>query len=410
MRYRLSFLLLLWATIVAGRNTILDPQLKSLEAVVNNDWLAPAVMRLGSSDVLNIGFDELSHDYHRYIYKVEHCEADWSPSGQLFESDWLEGFNGNPIDDYEPSVNTTVLYTHYSFQIPNDQMRLKMSGNYRIHIYEETQESREVMTVDFRVTEQSMNLLLSASTNTDIDANATHQQVSMTLGYGSYRVLSPADQIMVVVTQNQREDNMKAGIRPTIVKPDGAEWQHCRQLIFDAGNEYHKYEVLDVSHATMGIDQIVWNGENYEAYPFVSERRPNYLYDEDTNGAFLIRNSDNWEITTTCDYVWVVYRLRCPELPDGKMLVDGLWATDENRFNYVMEYNRQAGMYEARILQKQGYYSYQYLWLRDDGTTRWAPSEGSYYQTENTYQAYVYFRETGGNTWRLTAYREITMH
>ena len=65
MRYRLSFLLLLWATIVAGRNTILDPQLKSLEAVVNNDWLAPAVMRLGSSDVLNVGFDELSHDYHR---------------------------------------------------------------------------------------------------------------------------------------------------------------------------------------------------------------------------------------------------------------------------------------------------------------------------------------------------------
>ncbi len=399
-------LLMLCPTLAAARSLVLDPQLKSLEVTVNNDWLAPAVMRLGKDDVMSIGFDELSHEYHRYIYKVEHCEADWSPSLSLFESDWLEGFNNNPIDDYEPSVNTTVPFTHYHFTLPNEQMRLKMSGNYRIHICDD-QEQREVATVEFRVTEESMPLSLSVSTNTDIDANATHQQVSLALGYGSYRVVNPAEQIIVVVTQNNREDNLKSGIRPTVVKPDGLEWQHCRQLIFDAGNEYRKYEVLDVSHATMGIDRILWNGEYYEAYPFAGEPRPNYLYDEDADGAFCIRNSDNWETATTCDYVWVVYQLKCPQLPYGQMIIDGRWASDENRYNYIMEYDRQAGMYTARILQKQGYYSYQYRWLLDDGTTRIAPSEGSYYQTENRYQAYVYFRETGGNTWRLAAWREV---
>ena len=377
--------------------------------MVNNDWLAPTVMRLGSNDVLDIAFDELSHDYHRYLYKVEHCEADWTPSQSLFESDWMEGFNNNPIENYELSVNTTVPYTHYSFRIPTEQMRLKMSGNYRIHIYEEEQERREVMAIDFRVTEESMPMTLSASTNTDIDTNATHQQVSMTLGYGPYRVVNPGEQIVVVVTQNDREDTQKTGIRPTVVKPDGVEWQHCRQLIFEADNEYRKYEVLDVSHATMGIDYILWNGENYEAFPFISEPRPNYLYDEDADGAFIIRNSDNWECATTCDYVWVVYRLKCPQLPYGQMMIDGKWATDENRYNYLMEYDSQAGMYTARILQKQGYYSYQYRWLLDDGTVRTAPSEGSFYQTENRYQAYVYFRETGGVTWRLAAWREITL-
>ena len=406
----LLILLLLLPTLLVARSVIMDSQLKSLEVTVNHDWLAPAVMRLNSSDVLNIGFDELSHDYHRYIYKVEHCEADWSPSNSLFESDWLEGFNNNPIEDYALSVNTTVAYTHYSFQIPNDQIRLKMSGNYRIHIYEEEQDRREVISIDFKVTEESMPLLLTASTNTDIDANMSHQQVSMTLGYGSYRVINPAEQIIVVVTQNEREDTQKTGIRPTTVKPNGVEWQHCRDLIFDADNEYRKYEVLDVSHATMGIDYILWNGENYEAYPFVSEPRPNYLYDEDADGSFYIRNSDNWECATTCDYVWVVYRLKCPELPYGQMIVDGRWATDDNRYNYVMEYDSQAGMYIGRILQKQGYYSYQYRWLQKDGSTvRTAPSEGSFYQTENRYQAYVYFRETGGSTWRLVAYRQIQL-
>lgn len=405
----LLILALLAPVMTVARTIIHQPQLKSLQVVVNDQWLSPAVMRLGSSDVLNIAFDELSHDYHRYIYKVEHCEADWSPSQSLFESDWLEGFNGNPIDSYEPSVNTTVPYTHYAFSIPNEQMRLKMSGNYRIHIYDDTDDQQEVITIDFRVTEESMPLLLSASTNTDIDANATHQQVSLALGYGAYRVISPADQIVIVVTQNDRDDSRRTDIRPTVVKPDGLEWNHCRQLIFEAGNEYHKYEVLDVSHATMGIDQIVWNGEHYEAYPFISEPRPNYLYDEDANGAFYIRNSDNWESATTCDYVWVNYRLKCPELPLGQIRIDGRWTTDADCTPYLMDYNSQTGMYEARILQKQGYYSYQYLWQLPDGSLRTAPSEGNFYQTENSYEAYAYFRETGGTTWRLVAYRQINI-
>jgi hypothetical protein len=133
-RLLLSALLLLPLTISA-KSRIIDPQIKSLQVVVNQDWLSTPVMRLGTDDVLNIGFDELSHDYHRYMYRVEHCEADWTPSTSLFESDWLEGFNNNPIDDYNASVNTVVAYTHYKFQIPNDRIRLRLSGNYRIHIY-----------------------------------------------------------------------------------------------------------------------------------------------------------------------------------------------------------------------------------------------------------------------------------
>ena len=403
----LTVMFLLSLTVSAG-NRVFDRQIKSLQAVVNDDWLSLPVMRLGSNDILKISFDELSHDYHHYIYRLEHCEADWTPSQELFESDWLEGFNGNPIDDYEPSVNTTVSYTHYWLQIPNDRMRLKRSGNYRLSIYEDG-DDHELMTVDFWVTEESMPLSFSATTNTDIDTNVSHQQVSMTLGYGSFRVVNPAEQIMVTVMQNCRDDNRKSGVKPTIIKSNGVEWQHCRNFIFDAGNEYHKFEVLDVSHATMGIDFIQWNGDNYEAYPFTNEVRRNYLYDEDANGAFYIRNSDNWENTITCDYVWVVYRLKCSELPEGNMVIDGRWTTDDSQDTYTMTYDHTTGSYVARILQKQGYYSYQYLWQLPDGTRRYAPSEGSFYQTENRYQAFAYFRGIGENTWRLAAYRQIDL-
>ena len=105
----------------AAGNRIYVENVRSLTSVVNGDWLNRPVMELGSSDRMAIGFDELSHEYHRFIYHLEHCEADWSESSDLFESNWLEGFNDNPIDNYQNSINTTVMYTHYTLTIPNER-------------------------------------------------------------------------------------------------------------------------------------------------------------------------------------------------------------------------------------------------------------------------------------------------
>ena len=75
-------------------NVIYHPQVKSLQAVVNSNWTSLPVMRLGSDDVLNISFDELSHDYHRYIYEISKYEADWERAEDVFLTDYLEGFDG----------------------------------------------------------------------------------------------------------------------------------------------------------------------------------------------------------------------------------------------------------------------------------------------------------------------------
>ena len=108
MKKTIAILLLLLPMTLSAENRIYDPQVKSLQAVVNQDWLSPAVMRLYGNDHLHVSFDELSHDYHRYIYRLEHCEADWTSSEELFDTDWLEGFNDNVIEDFEHSINTTV--------------------------------------------------------------------------------------------------------------------------------------------------------------------------------------------------------------------------------------------------------------------------------------------------------------
>ena len=75
----------------------------------------------------------------------------------------MEGFNGNPIEDYENSLNTTVLYTHYRLIIPNERCRVKMSGNYRLHVYDEDDDNTEVLCAEFQVVEPVVNVGLSVT-------------------------------------------------------------------------------------------------------------------------------------------------------------------------------------------------------------------------------------------------------
>lgn len=402
-------LLLVAVGTAAGRNVVFSQQIKSLSAVVGSDWLSPPVLTLGSDETLNVGFDEMSHNYHRFVYAVEHCEDDWSKSEEMFESDYLAGFNNNPIDDYHNSINTIVQYTHYSFSLPNDRCQLKMSGNYRLTVYDEDNGNEPVLQVEFMVVEPLMKIALEGTTNTDVDVNKSHQQIAVHVDYGALAVTNHDEQLRLVVTQNDRADNARRNIKPNFVSNKGMEWRHNKELVFDAGNEYHKYEALDVSHPTMGIERMEWDGNNYHAYTFVSEDRRNYLYDVDANGAFYIRNSDNVEIDYSCEYLFVHYKLKTAEVTDGRIVIDGWWTNDADSDKYAMEYDSADGSYNAAILQKQGYYSYQYLLKTSDGRTLVPPSEGSFYQTENRYQAYIYYKETGGRTWRLVGYRQLEM-
>ncbi|MBQ9650887.1 MAG: DUF5103 domain-containing protein [Prevotella sp.] len=392
----------------AQRHEILSPRIATLQVVVNDNWQSLPVMKLHSSDRLHIDFDDLTHEYSRYAYRLEHCEADWTPSEELFASDYVDGFReGNLIEDAVESINTTQLYTHYSLTLPNAQCRPKISGNYKLTVYDDNT-GEDILTACFMISEEAMGIGMSVTSVTDIDINNSHQQVDLQLNYNGIRVTNVEDQLTTVLMQNNRWDIARQNAKPQYVMNDGLQWIHCRDFIFDAGNTYRKYEILDVTHPTMGIERINWNGENYEVYPFVDEPRPNYLTDEASNGGFFIRNSDNIEIDNTCEYVWVFYQLKCPKAVDGEVYLNGMWTNDLFLPQYKMEYDEQSKSYRAAVYQKQGYYSYQYLWIDSSGSIRLMPTEGNFYQTRNSYQALVYYKGTGERTDRLVAFSSLT--
>lgn len=391
----------------AQRNEIYSDQIASLQVVAGTDWLSPPVVMLNSNPI-HISFDDLTHEYHRYTYTVRHCEADWSVSSELFESDYINGFaSGNIIEDVEESYNTNVLYTHYRLTLPNRLCQLKMSGNYQVTVYDDNNDNEPVLTACFMVVDPKMNVSLSVSTNTDIDFHNRHQQVDMQVSFGSVNVTAPRQQIKTVVMQNGRRDNARINVDYQNTLPNGISWEHNKNLIFTAGNEYHKFEVLDNDHPTLGVDLMRWDGEMYHAFLFQDTPRPNYLYDEDANGAFYIRNSDNIDNDTYSDYLYVHFDKPSERL-DGDLYLNGVWTNDLFPSKYLMEYDEATKSYHAMVLLKQGYYSYQYLLLDADGYTHHVENEGNFYQTENQYQALVYYRENGGRTDQLVGYQQVS--
>ena len=102
------------------------------------------------------------------------------------------------------------------------------------------------------------------------------------------------------------------------------------------------------------------------------------------------------------------YQLKpAPTYVHARVIVNGRWTT-ESPDTYQMTYNPVEQSYDVTVLQKLGYYNYQLLMVDMDGTTHALPEEGSYFQTENRYQAFVYYKGITDRAWQLAGFSEIT--
>jgi len=396
----------------AQRHEIKDENIRSLQVVANQKWMDLPIMILNGG-MISIDFDDLTHTYRRLTYRLEHCEADWKPSVGLFESDIVDGFiAGNTIDDVKESTLTNTLYTHYHLDIPNDKCRPKLSGNYRLYVYDDDDNSsdRPLLTACFMLTEpaeNSMGVRLNITTQTDKSINREHQQADMQVDYGNYTVSNPQQQIKTVVLQNRNWLDARWNSKPQYVMSNSLRWSHNLDYIFWAGNEYRKFEILSTDVTSMGVDKIGWDGNNFHAYLFPTAPFTNYLYDEDADGAFLIRNSDNIEINTTSDYMLTHFQLNATSPYPYRIFLNGDWTYDRLLSTYEMTYNPAGGYYEAVVPLKLGYYNYQFLAADEQGRLSSFRVDNSHYQTENSYQALVYFRPQGGRTDKLVGYANV---
>lgn len=410
-KYALTLLLLLPTSYAAAQKSIiLDKNIRTLQVSVNGEQRPLPVIRLKSDDVLQFSFDELSHNYKRYTYKVEHVEADFQDDESLFENDYLQSVPDEVvIEDYDLSMNTSVLYTHYKFSIPNYQIRPTLSGNYRLTVYgeDENGEPQPALVTYFYVSEEIASSMATGTTNTDIDWNDRHQQLALNVNYSQLpNVRAPYEEVKIIVLKNGRWDDAVVFPKSTGQTGQSLIWDHSSDLIFPAGNEYRKFEITSTKSPGLHIDNIKYFEPYYHVTLMPDKPRTNYLYDEDQNGRFVALANNDYSSDTEADYVWVHFTLNTPELAAGtKVYVNGTWTYDQDTAPYVMTYNPASEAYEVALLLKQGYYSYQYL---IDPPTTVPTIEGNFWQTENEYTILIYYCQAGSRYDRLVGWRTTT--
>lgn len=391
----------------AQQNGIFVDNIKSLQVKPNGEWGEQPVMPLGGANYMEISFDDLQHNFVRYTYTITHCNADWKQS-DLIRSEYMDGFDDNRIDEYDQSMNTEMEYNHYTFTLPNEDVKLLVSGNYIINIFEDG-EDEPVARACFSVIEPHVGIAMELSGNTDIDTYASHQQLSFVINYSGFQTRNAIDELIPVVRQNNRWDNAIYNLKPTFMRVNEMVYEHNRNLIFEAGNEFRRFEILDRHVPTMRIDRMRYDGDYYHATVMTDEQRTAYLFDRDQNGRYWVRNGNNVDNDTESDYYYTHFRLEMPQIPGGDLYISGDMTNYSMTEDFKMEYNLLEHAYELVLPLKQGSYNYQYLFLRDGNTVAEAtPSEGSFHQTENEYSVYVYYRPFGTRYDKLVGFKTLT--
>lgn len=390
-----------------GRVTYLAPHIKTLTMAVDGDAEAFPVIQLNSHEKLHIAFDDMTHEYRRYTYRIEHCDAEGAVSDQLFESDYVSAMaDEEVIEDYTTSVNTTVLYTHYSLSLPNAHVRPLLSGNYRLTVSTEDDEgeNQTVAQCYFGVVDTQVGIRPSCTTDTDIDYHKSHQQLDLRVDCGNLILRDAESEIHTVVMQNRDYLNARRHVPFNSQNGQVLNWEHNRELIFEAGNEYRKMEFISTRYPGMHGDGVLWHDPFYHYTLMRDYPRTSYLYDEDRDGLYLTRCEGGGDATSESDYAITHFSIEMPRLPEGRHLyVDGRWTMPQADPAYEMAYDASQGIYTADILLKCGYYNYRYMTTTDEGLQPLSsiPAEGSFHQTENEYNILVYHLPAGGRYWQL---------
>ena len=395
----ITFLLLIFNTAEAQKKYQTEPlsdRVGALQVDRNGNWLSLPFINLNGDDYVRINFDILGASSDNLKYKIIHCNADWTQSS-LMDIEYLDGFNDRPINDYAESFNTTVNYTNYNIELPNERQRLKLSGNYAVVVYSDNDSDKELLRACFSVVDEQIHLSANVSSNTDIDVNKTHQQVSFTIDHSNMDIRDVFSDLKIYVRQNNRRDNQVLVDKPTFIRSNQLVYEHNRKLIFDAGNQYRRFESVSPRYNSINIESTVFKHPYYYTSLRTDNVRANknYTYDKGQYGRFLIRNAESsGDPETDADYFITNFSLKVPEPFLEPVYLNGEFTYDLFNDKYQMKYDSDKKEYYLTLTLKQGAYNYQYL-TKEDETYSTGQTEGNYFETNNQYSILVYHKPVG---------------
>ncbi len=356
---------------------------------------------------LILKFDDLSNSSTIYRYTFKHYDRNWNEDN-LFFTEFAKGSLNDLIDNFQYSFNTYQKYTHYELKFPNDRIQPIISGNFEIIVYKDSA-SRPLFTKRFSIMEDGASVGVQVSRFLYAKNPNNNQRIEVqSVGNGTSMV-SNINSISLNIVQNNNWKNSINNIKPSATLGNKVMFQQ-QNLVFSGNNEFYYFNNRTLDQAYDMISRVqndngiihthlypVW------AFPF------NYQYQPDVNGAFYFRRTDNGierNADREGDYSWVHFYLESDPVDKNIYVLGGFNDFTPSEGN-KMYYNETLKAYEAKIFLKQGFYNYILATGNPSDKLNYGEVNGSFWQTDNLYQAYLYYRPFGRNYDGLLGYGEF---
>lgn len=363
------------------------------------------VIRFGEQLVLS--FDDLTNSSEIYRYTIKHYDRNWNDDNLFFTEIATGSLNGL-LDKFEYSFNTIQAYTHYKLTFPNEKMQPKISGNFELIVYKDSAE-RPLFKKRFYLVEDAATVALNISRIADAKNPNINQRVEVKASSKAGDLSSNVNSMTLNVMQNNNPNVVVNNQKPSATLGNQLLFQQMN-LTFPGNNEFYYF---DNKNMNMAADMVsateLKDGVNHTYLHPVWAFPLNYQYQPDVNGAWYYRRNDlglERNAEREADYSWVYFSLESDPV-DKEIYVLGGFNNFKPGKENQMQYDAANKKYVAKIFLKQGFYNYILATKETNGSLNFGEVNGNFWQTENLYQAFLYYAPFGRNYDGLMGYGEF---
>lgn len=414
VRFLFSFLILGVASkahaqnpVVVYDNKIYQPYIKTVECYNSKKEQSFPIITLKTSETITFAFDDLKAGNRNYSYTIEHCTFDWKPS-KINQLDYLESFKEDNITNVRYSVNTLQKFTHYQLNLPNEQIKPKLAGNYLLKVYEGNNPKQIVITQRFYITNSLINVGAEIVPSNEIQFRTSKQKINFTI-VPPMPIANPTLEIKAMVMQNGDPQTAILNTQPSFVRQGSLIYNDIMTNDFWAGNEFRKFDTRSFRYKGEHIQDFYRDTTiSVILGTDLAYTSPKYSSQFDENGNFFIVNKDGRDNITDSDYADVLFTLNA-KLPSskGNAYVVGRFnnyiLNEDSRLTYEPSRNR----FYQNVKLKQGLYDYKYIWVDENGKYNDHLFEGSFFETDNSYQILIYYKKIGGRWDELAGFTNV---
>lgn len=364
---------------------------------------------LNTGEQLFLSFDDLEGNVKSYYYTFVLCDYNWKQV-DLNPFDYIKGFTQNRITTYRYSSIALTKYTHYQAILPDRNSVPTRSGNYVLKVYLDGDSTNLVFTKQMVVVDPKVTISASIVQPFTPQLFSTHQRIRFSALISGINSFSAAQQVKVVVLQNNRWDNSRRDIVPTFVRGNSLEYNSENIAVFPGGKEWRWLDIRSLRLQSDRVDSGAYHKAATDLYlkPDIDRSGQKYVYFSDFNGMYQIASYESLNPLWQGDYATVHFNF----LPrDGmpfnteEIYLQGAFTGYQLSDEWKMKYNENTHMYENTAFLKQGYYNYSYVGINKDGST--SNLEGNYWETENAYTILVYYKSFNDRSDQLIGISQV---